>query len=55
MTRDEVAQLLDIKPEYVRVLMRRYGIQEKRGYPRDLVESLKLKGQGRRTDLHKER
>lgn len=52
MTRDEVAELLGINPESVRSTMRRYGISEQRGYPRDQVTKLKLKGRGRRTDIH---
>lgn len=51
MTRDEVAALLGISPESVRSTLRRYGITEQRGYPRDQVESLRPVGQGTRTDL----
>jgi hypothetical protein len=51
MSRDEVAALLGIKPNSVRDTLRRYGITEQRGYPREAVENLKRPGQGARTDL----
>lgn len=51
MTRDEVAVALGIAPESVRSTLRRYGITEQRGYPRDLVENLRRPGRGARTDL----
>lgn len=53
MTRDEVAELLGVDPDYVRKLLARYGITEVRGYPRDAVEALPARrtGQGARTDL----
>lgn len=57
MTRDEVAAHLGIAPEAVRSTLRRYGITEQRGYPREAVEKLERPGkgwragQGRRTDL----
>ena len=53
LTRDEVAALLRIDPEYVRKLMTRKGIRA--GYSRASVEALARTnwraGQGRRTDL----
>lgn len=53
MSRDEVAALLDINPEAVRSTLRRYGIRELRGYPREAVirELRNYPQQGRRTDL----
>ena len=51
MTRDEVAALLKIDPNSVRNTLRRYGITEQRGYPRDAVESLQRVGRGFRADL----
>lgn len=51
MTRDEVAAHLGIKPNSVRDTLRRYGITEQRGYPRNLVENLHRPGRGVRTDL----
>lgn len=51
MTRDEVAAHLGIKPNSVRDTLRRYGITEQRGYPRNLVENLRRPGRGARTDL----
>jgi hypothetical protein len=51
MTRDEVAALLKIEPNSVRNTLRRYGITEHRGYPRDAVESLQRVGRGFRSDL----
>ncbi|MCW2719026.1 hypothetical protein [Pseudonocardia sp.] len=54
MSREEVAALLGIKPNSVRDVLRRRGITEQRGYPREAVEALdyvKRAGQGRRTDL----
>lgn len=50
MTRDEVAVLLGIKPNSVRDTLRRYGITERRGYPREAVESLERPGRGRRRE-----
>ena len=52
MSRDEVAALLGIKPNSVRDTLRRYGITEQRGYPREAVENLRRPGKGWRTDLH---
>jgi len=43
MSRDEVAALLNIGPESVRSTLRRDGIPEERGYPRELVEALDRK------------
>ena len=54
MTRDEVAKFLGIQPGYVRVVMRRHGVPEKRGYSREEVQAIELKGQGFRSDLHKD-
>lgn len=54
MTREEAAEVLGVAPESVRHVLRRYGITEERGYPRDQVLALKRKGRGRRTDLRKE-
>jgi DNA-binding CsgD family transcriptional regulator len=51
MTRDEIAALWGIDPEAVRSTLRRYGITEVRGYPREAVEAVERPGQGRRTDL----
>jgi hypothetical protein len=53
MTREEVATLLGISPESVRKTMHRYGITERRGYPRSEVEGLRRPGRGARTDLAK--
>jgi hypothetical protein len=53
MSREEVAGLLGIKPNSVRDTLRRHGITEQRGYPREAVENLKRPGQGYRTDLRK--
>lgn len=53
MSRDEVAELLGIKPNSVRDTLRRYGITEQRGYPRAAVERLQRLNQGRRTDIKK--
>lgn len=55
ITRDEAAALLGCAPESVRHILRRYGIAEQRGYPRDLVENLQRKGRGRRVDLERQR
>lgn len=52
MTREEVAGQLGISPESVRKTLRRYGITEQRGYPREAVENLKRPGRGYRTDLN---
>lgn len=52
MSRDEVAALLGIKPNSVRDTLRRHGITEQRGYPREQVENLRRPGKGWRTDLH---
>lgn len=52
MSRDEVAELLGIKPNSVRDTLRRYGITEQRGYPREAVEKLQRPKRGYRTDLH---
>lgn len=38
MSREEVAALLGISPESVRSTLRRHGITEMRGYPRELEE-----------------
>jgi len=54
MSRDEVAALLGIKPNSVRDTLRRYGITEQRGYPREAVENLKRPGRGYRTDLERQ-
>ena len=54
MSREEVAALLGIKPNSVRDTLRRYGITEQRGYPREAVESLQRPGRGARTDLRKD-
>lgn len=51
MSREEVAALLKIEPNSVRNTLRRYGITERRGYPRDAVESLQRVGRGFRSDL----
>ena len=48
MTREEVAEHLGIDPESVRSTMRRYGITERRGYPRDQVLALERKPLGRK-------
>jgi hypothetical protein len=53
MPREEVAAFLGVAPESVRHILRRYGITEERGYPRDQVLALERKGRGRRTDLGK--
>lgn len=37
MSRDEVAALLGVAPEAVRSTLRRYGVREVRGYPREAV------------------
>jgi hypothetical protein len=54
MSREEVAALLGISPEAVRSTLRRAGIREQRGYPRDQVVALKRPGRGRRTDLQRD-
>lgn len=54
MSREEAAEVLGVSPESVRHVLRRYGITEERGYPRDKVLALKRKGRGRRTDLQKD-
>lgn len=56
MTRDEVADLLGIAPDSVRSTLRRYGVREERGYPRDEVHRVAQMHprQGRRTDLIRE-
>lgn len=41
MTHNDVAACLNIKPESVRSTMRRHGIGEQRGYPRDQVLALR--------------
>lgn len=48
MNRNEVAEHLGIAPEAVRSTMRRYGINEQRGYPRDQVLNLERKQPSRR-------
>lgn len=55
MSRDEVAALLGVKPDSVRVILGRYGVREVRGYPRDAVMNLRRPGRGYRSDLHKHR
>ena len=40
MTREEAAAHLGISPDSVRNTLRRYGITERRGYPRDQVLGL---------------
>jgi hypothetical protein len=52
MSREEVAELWGIDPEAVRSTLRRYGINEERGYPRAAVKAVKRPGRGARTDLH---
>lgn len=47
MSREQVAAHLGIDPESVRSLMRRYGINEVRGYPADQVRNLQRKPRGR--------
>jgi hypothetical protein len=37
MSRAEVAELLGVAPEAVRSTLRRYGVREVRGYPREAV------------------
>lgn len=54
MSREEVAQLLGIQPDSVRATLRRYGVAEVRGYPREAVEALQRPGRGYRSDLHRE-
>lgn len=54
MSREEAAEVLGVAPESVRHVLRRYGITEERGYPRNQVLALKRKGRGHRTDLRKE-
>lgn len=53
MPRDEVAALFGIAPSAVRSTLRRYGITEQRGYPRERVEAAAAArpGRGARTDL----
>lgn len=51
MTREEAAEVLGVAPDSVRHVLRRYGITEARGYPRDRVLALRRKGRGHRTDL----
>lgn len=53
MSLAEVAEHLGKSTDTARKLLNRYGITEKRGYPRDKVLALKPSGQGRRTDLEK--
>lgn len=55
LSRDEVADLLGIDPDYVRKFLTRRGVQEQRGYRRSDVEPLigYQSQQGRRTDLHR--
>lgn len=55
MSREEVAELLDISPEAVRSTLRRYGIHHVSGWPRAEVEALQRHGRGRRTDLNQEK
>lgn len=54
LSRDQVAELLDIEPDYVRKFLARRGVQEQRGYRRADVEPLVgyQRKQGYRTDLH---
>lgn len=54
MGRDEVAELLGISASSVRSTLRRHGIAEQRGYPRERVERLAERRpmRGYRTDLH---
>lgn len=47
MTADEVAEHFGIQPASVRSTMRRYGITEQRGYPREQVMALERKPRGR--------
>lgn len=56
LTTQQVADLLGVKPSYVRKLLGRYGVTEQRGYARADVEAFRRvyerrSGQGRRTDL----
>lgn len=37
MSRAEVSELLGVAPEAVRSTLRRYGVREVRGYPREAV------------------
>lgn len=57
MSREEVADLLGIDPESVRSTLRRYGVREERGYPRDeVLRAAQMRPrQGRRTDLLRDR
>lgn len=57
LTTQQVADLLGVKPSYVRKIATRYGIREQRGYNRADADTLarlyeRRSGQGRRTDLH---
>lgn len=54
MSREEAAEILGIKPESVRHVLRRYGVEHVSGYPPDRVRWVadNRKGRGRRTDLH---
>lgn len=52
MSLAEVAEHLGKSTDTARKLLNRYGITERRGYPRDQVLALKPTGQGTRTDLH---
>lgn len=54
LSRDQVAELLGLDPEYVRKFLSRRGVQEQRGYRRSDVEPLigYQPRQGCRTDLH---
>lgn len=56
MSREEVATLLGIKPNSVRDTLRRYGVTEQRGYPREQVEAAAAvrPGRGKRTDLRRQ-
>lgn len=56
LTTQQVADLLGVKPTYVRKLLGRYGVTEERGYRESLVKAIPYvgwrHGQGRRTDLY---
>ena len=54
MSRDEVAALWGIDRESVRSALRREGIHEVRGYPREQVMSVKRPGKGWRAGQTKE-
>lgn len=51
MSTEEVAERLGVAPQSVRSTLRRFGVSEVRGWPREQVENLQRPGRGRRTDL----